>query len=54
MVVGWEVGPNLVKEEVEANGNKFKTFGYFKFCVRVVAPLGLLMVLYGQLTSFFG
>ncbi|MBR5572052.1 MAG: sodium-dependent transporter [Oscillospiraceae bacterium] len=54
MVVGWEVGPNLVKEEVEQNGNKFKTFGYFKFCVRIIAPLGLLMVLYGQLTSFFG
>ena len=54
MVVGWEVGPNLVKEEVEQNGNKFKTFGYFKVCVRFVAPLGLLMVLWGQLTSFFG
>ena len=53
MVVGWEVGPNLVKEEVEQMGNKFRTFGYFKFCVRFIAPLGLLLVLYGQLTSFF-
>ena len=54
MVVGWEIGPAIVKEEVEQMGNKFTMYPYFKFCVRFIAPLGLLMVLWGQLTSFFG
>ena len=54
IVVGWEVGPDLVKEEIEQHGNKFTMYKYFKVCVRFIAPLGLLLVLYGQLTSFFG
>ncbi len=54
VVVGWEIGPNLVKDEIEQMGNKFTMFKYFKFCVRFIAPLGLLLVLYGQLTAFFG
>ncbi len=54
IVVGWEVGPDLVKEEIEQHGNKFTMYKYFKVCVRFIAPLGLLLVLYGQLTAFFG
>ena len=53
MVVGWEIGPTIVKEECEQEGNKLRSFGFFKICVKVITPLCMLLILWGQLKSFF-
>ena len=52
-MVAYELGTEFVKNEVEQCGNKFTMYRFYRFCIRYVAPLGLLMVLYGQVKSFF-
>ncbi|MBQ3548639.1 MAG: sodium-dependent transporter, partial [Oscillospiraceae bacterium] len=53
LMLGWEIGPDLVKEECEQEGNKLRSFGFFKICVKVITPLCMLFILYGQIKSFF-
>ena len=52
-MVAYELGTEFIKNEVEQCGNKFTMYKFYRFCIRYVAPLGLLMVLYGQVKSFF-
>ena len=52
-MVAYELCTEFVKNEVEQCGNKFTMYKFYRFCIRYVAPLGLLMVLYGQVKSFF-
>lgn len=54
LMIGWETGPDLVKEEAEKEGNRMKSYGYFRVCVKYITPLCMLLVLWGQLQSFFG
>ena len=44
----------LVDEEVTLNGNKFRTKGFYDFCIKFVAPVMMVLVLLGQLETFFG
>ena len=53
LMIGWEIGPEVVKEEAEQQGQKFGAYGFFKICVKVIPPLCMLLILYGQLQSFF-
>ena len=54
IMIGWELGPDVVKEECEATpGHKMGSYGFFKICVKVITPLCMLLILYGQLQSFF-
>ena len=52
-MVAYEIGTDVVKNEIEQCGNKFTAFKFYNVCVRYVAPLGLLLVLYGQSKQFF-
>ena len=53
--IGWELGPEIVKNECEATpGHRMTSYGFFKICIRFITPLCMLLILYGQLTSFFG
>ena len=52
-MVAYEIGTDVVKNEIEQCGNKFTAFKFYNVCVRYVAPLGLLLVLYGQIKQFF-
>ena len=54
LMIGWEIGPEVVKEEAEQQGNKLVSYGFFKICVKVITPLCMLLILYGQVMSFFG
>ena len=54
LMIGWEIGPEVVKEEAEQQGQKFGSYGFFKVCVKVITPLCMLLILYGQVMSFFG
>ena len=54
LMFGWELGPEVVREECEQQGNRLSSYGFFKICIRFITPLCMLLILYGQLTSFFG
>ena len=55
LMIGWEIGPEVVKGECEATpGHKMGSFGFFKICIKVITPLIMLFILYGQIKSFFG
>lgn len=43
-----------VDEEVTLNGNKFRTKRFYDFCIKFVAPVMMVVILLGQLDSFFG
>ena len=54
LMIGWEIGPEVVKEECEQQGQKFGAYGFFKICTKVITPLCMLLILYGQVAGFFG
>ena len=54
LMIGWEIGPEVVKEECEQQGNTLPTYGFFKVCVKIITPLSMLLILYGQVAGFFG
>ena len=54
IMIGWEVGPEMVKEECEQSGHAMGSYGFFKFCIKYITPLCMILILYGQLTDFFG
>jgi len=54
IVIGWVVGPKVVKEEMEASGHKAKMMGVLNICFKFIVPIVMVVVLYGQLASFFG
>lgn len=43
---------SLVKEEVTLNGERFRTQGFYEFCIKFVAPIMMVIVLFGQLDGF--
>ena len=54
LMIGWEIGPEVVKEECEQQGQKFGAYGFFKICCKIITPLCMLLILYGQIAGFFG
>ena len=52
--IGWIWKMDFVVEEAEQCGNKFVAKGFFNLCYKFIAPLGMLFVLYAQITGFFG
>ena len=55
LMIGWELGPEVVKNECEATPKHTMTsYGFFKICIRFITPLCMLLVLYGQVSTFFG
>ena len=54
LMIGWEIGPEVVKEECEATpGHKMGSYGFFKICVKFITPLCMILILYGQIKEFF-
>ena len=55
LMIGWEIGPEVVKDECEATpAHKMGSYGFFKVCCKVITPLCMLFILYGQVAGFFG
>ena len=52
--IGWIWKIDMVKEEIEASGTKMWGKTFFDICYKVITPLGMIVVLYGQLSEFFG
>ena len=53
LMFGWEVGPDVVKEECEQSGHAMGSYGFFKVCIKYITPLIMIFVLYGQIKEFF-
>ena len=53
LMIGWEVGPEFVKEEAEQSGHAMGSYGFFKVCVKFITPLCMVLILYGQIKEFF-
>ena len=53
LMIGWELGPDMVKNECEASGHAMSGFGFFKICAKFITPLCMVLILYGQIKEFF-
>ena len=54
VVVGWIWKPTLVFNECEIEGNRVRGKGFLNVCYKIITPLGMCIVLWGQLMAFFG
>ena len=45
---------NLLTEELGASGHKMWGKAFFEACYKFITPIGMIIVLYGQINSFFG
>ena len=54
LLIGWVVGPKVIKQEVCAEGNSFHIYTFFNVCLRFIVPVAMVLILVGQLDTFFG
>ena len=52
ILLGW-VAPHYIDDEV-LKGSNFKSKGLYNVCIKWIGPLFMAMIVYGQLTSFWG
>lgn len=54
LLIGWKWRTkNLIVPECEASGHKFWGYRFFDICFRFVTPIGMAVVLIGQIIDFF-
>ena len=54
ILVGWVIGPKVIRNEVSLEGNTMGDglYSFFSICIRFVAPVAMAFILYGQVTTF--
>ena len=52
ILIGWVV-PHYVDDEIE-KGSNFKSRGLFNFCIKWLGPIFMVLIVWGQFTSFWG
>jgi len=52
LMVGWEIKPKTLLDEIH-QGTSSKIDGFFSFCIKFIAPLGMILILVGQIDTFF-
>lgn len=52
IMVGWVIKPDTLLDELHISGTN-KLDGFFKFCIKFAAPVGMLLILIGQIDTFF-
>ena len=53
IIVGYKLKAEWVESEVSLEGNSFAGRSFWMFCFKVTAPIGMALVLAGQLDAFF-
>lgn len=53
IMIGWEIGTKPILDEVHFGSGK-GIDSFFTVCIKFVVPLGMVLVLSGQIASFFG
>ena len=54
LIVGWGKGLKYMDEEIETQGNKFVTKGFFYVCVKYITPAMMTFVLISLALSYVG
>jgi NSS family neurotransmitter:Na+ symporter len=54
LCIGWGWGTDMILDECAKCGAKPWGRKFFEICYKVITPIGMLIVLYGQIMSFFG
>ena len=54
LCIGWSWGTDMILDECAKCGAKPWGRRFFEVCYKVITPIGMLIVLYGQIVSFFG
>lgn len=52
LMIGWELKPDWVQQEVMLEGRRFGLYRAYYVCVRYITPLIMLFILWGQLKTF--
>ena len=50
--IGYEYKVENIAEEIEQGGNVFRTKKVYAVCCKIVVPLAMFLVLFGQLQTF--
>ena len=53
VLIGWVYKTKFVKEECEISGHKYRLPKVYEACFRFITPIGVIIVLIGQLMDFF-
>ena len=55
-MVAWEIKPKTLLEEIHVGHPGKNTFvdAFFTFSIRVIVPIGMMLILAGQINDFFG
>jgi NSS family neurotransmitter:Na+ symporter len=55
LIIGWSLKTTVIKDEVEASPNVLmKSYQFWDICYKFIVPIGMFLVLLGQLDDFFG
>ncbi len=54
ILIGWKLGGKYMSDEIELEGNVWKTKKFTTFCMKWIAPLFLTFALVAQINNFFG
>ncbi|MCI8437494.1 MAG: sodium-dependent transporter [Lawsonibacter sp.] len=54
VLIGWVVGPQAIRDEVSLEGHQMSKglYTFFTICVRIIAPVAMAFILYGQVNTF--
>lgn len=52
LMIAWEIKPRTLLDEIHIGSAK-RIDGFFSFCIRIVVPLAMLLILAGQIDTFF-
>ncbi len=53
LLLGWKLGPEFLRDEITENGNVWRFEKFTMICLRVLAPAGIIFILFGQMDGFF-
>lgn len=51
--IGWELGVQVVDDECSLCGVRFKSRKFFNVCIKYITPILMVLILYGQIHTFF-
>ena len=52
IMVGWEIKPKTLLDEIHS-GASSKIDAFFSICMKYIVPLGMILILVGQIDTFF-
>nr|WP_326186029.1 sodium-dependent transporter [uncultured Oscillibacter sp.] len=51
LMIAWEIKPKALLEEIHIGSNR-RIDGFFSFCIKIVVPLVMILILVGQIDTF--